>query len=95
MRRTDVEKTKEILRLHDKLGLSQREIAAATGCSLGTVSSTLSKAKAADITYPVETSLTPKTACKSRSAASSQSCGTASSSPSRRYARQHWRSWTG
>jgi len=54
MRRTDVEKTKEILRLHDELGLSQREIAAATGCSLGTVSSTLSKAKAADITYPVE-----------------------------------------
>lgn len=35
-------------------GLSQREIAAATGCSLGTVSSTLSKAKAAGITYPVE-----------------------------------------
>jgi len=49
-----VGKAKEILRLHDELGLSQREIAAATGCSLGTVSSTLSKAKAADITYSVE-----------------------------------------
>lgn len=54
MRRTDVEKTKEILRLHDELGLSQREIAVATGCSLGTVSGILSKAKAAGITYPVE-----------------------------------------
>jgi transposase len=54
MRRTDVEKTKEILRLHDELGLSQREIAAATGCSLGTVSGVLSKAKAAGVRWPVE-----------------------------------------
>ena len=54
MRRTDVEKTKEILRLHDELGLSQREIARATGCSLGTVSGVLSKAKAAGVTWPVD-----------------------------------------
>ena len=54
MRRTDVEKTREILRLHDEYGLSQREIAAATGCSLGAVSGILTRAKAAGITYPVE-----------------------------------------
>ena len=54
MKRTDVEKTNEILKLHDKLRLSQWEIAAATGCSLGTVSGILTKAKADGITYPVE-----------------------------------------
>lgn len=54
MRRIDVEKTKEILRLHYELGLSQREITASTGCSLGTVSGVLSKSKAAGITWPVE-----------------------------------------
>ncbi len=44
-----MEKAKEILRLHYQNGLSQREIAGATGCSLGTVSKVLARADAAGI----------------------------------------------
>jgi len=46
-------KAKEILRLHHTLELSQREIAKATGCSLGTVSKVLQKAKSAGVEYPI------------------------------------------
>ena len=46
-------KAKEILRLHHTLELSQREIAKATGCSLGTVSKVLKKTKSAGVEYPI------------------------------------------
>ncbi len=52
MRRIDMEKAKEILRLHHQYELSHREIAEATGCSVGTVSNVLTKAKEAGIGYP-------------------------------------------
>ena len=47
-------KAKEILRLHQALGLSQRAIAEATGCSVGTVSNVLHKAETAGIKYPIQ-----------------------------------------
>lgn len=56
MRRIEMEKAKEILRLHYHNGLSQREIAGATGCSVGTVCNVLSNAKASGIGYPSEVS---------------------------------------
>jgi len=40
-----MDKAKEVLRLHHELNLSQRDISAATGCSLGTVSTVLKKSK--------------------------------------------------
>jgi transposase len=52
MRRIDMEKAKEILRLHHQYELSHREIAEATGCSVGTVSNVLTKAKEAGVGYP-------------------------------------------
>jgi transposase len=58
MRRIEMEKAKEILRLYHQNGLRQREIAGATGCALGTVSNVLAKAKDAGISYP--TKLTAK-----------------------------------
>ena len=54
MRRTDMDKAKEVLRLHHELNLSQRDISAATGCSLGTVSTVLKKANEAGIAYPIQ-----------------------------------------
>ncbi|MEN6360314.1 MAG: IS21 family transposase [Smithella sp.] len=47
-----MDKAKEILRLHNNVGLSQRDIAKSVGCSLGTVSSVLLKAREAGIEYP-------------------------------------------
>lgn len=52
MRKIDMEKAKEILRLHQVMGLSQREIAESIGCSLGTVSNVLQKAREAGIEFP-------------------------------------------
>lgn len=54
MRRIDMDKSREILRLHHTLHLSQREIAEATGCSLGTVSNVLQRARNAGIGYPLK-----------------------------------------
>lgn len=54
MRRTNMDKAKEILRLHHELELSQRAISAATGCSLGTVSNVLKKASEAGLEYPIQ-----------------------------------------
>ncbi len=54
MRRTNMDKAKEILRLHHELELSQRAISSATGCSLGTVSNVLKKASEAGIEYPIQ-----------------------------------------
>jgi len=54
MRRTDVDKAKEILRMHHELELSQREISSVTGCSLGTVSNILKKASEVRIEYPIQ-----------------------------------------
>lgn len=53
MRRTGMEKAREILRQHYEVGLSQREIAESVKVSLGTVSGILAKAKAAGIKYPL------------------------------------------
>jgi len=57
MRRTDMDKAKEVLRLHNELNLSQRDISAATGCSLGTVSNVLKKANEAGIAYPIQVTI--------------------------------------
>jgi transposase len=48
MRRIEMEKAREILRLHDA-GMTQREIAGAAGCSLGNVNTILTRAKAAGL----------------------------------------------
>jgi len=53
MRKVDMEKAHEVLRLHYEAGLSQREIAQAIGISLGSVSGILSKARAAELEYPL------------------------------------------
>ena len=52
MRRLEMEKAREILRLEDA-GMTQREIAASTGCSLGNVNRVLSRVKAAGIADPL------------------------------------------
>ena len=54
MRRTGMDKAREILRQHFEVGLSQREISESVKVSLGTVSGILAKARAAGIGYPVE-----------------------------------------
>ena len=54
MRRTGMDKAREILRQHFEVGLSQREIADSVKVSLGTVSGILAKARAAGINYPVK-----------------------------------------
>jgi transposase len=53
MRRIEVDKAREILRQHTELGLSQREIAASLGVSVGSVSGILTRARAAGIKYPL------------------------------------------
>jgi len=53
MRRVDMEKAREVLRLHYETGLSQREIAQSVNISLGSVSGILSKAREAEIVYPL------------------------------------------
>ena len=55
MRRTDMLKAREILRLR-KGGLSLRDIAKSTGCGKTTVSEVLSRAENADISYPIDLS---------------------------------------
>src|SRR5215469_1503870 len=52
MRRIAMEKAKEILRLSLQMGLSQREVASGTGCSLGMVSMVLGKVKDANLKDP-------------------------------------------
>jgi hypothetical protein len=53
MRRIAMEKAKEILWLSLKMGLSQREVASGTGCSLGMVNTILSRVKEAGIADPL------------------------------------------
>ena len=48
-----MEKAKEILRLSLTMGLSQREVARGTGCSLGMVNAILARVKEAGITDPL------------------------------------------
>jgi transposase len=48
-----MEKAKEILKLSCQAGLSQRDVAAATGCSLGTVSTILARVKEAGVSDPL------------------------------------------
>ena len=52
MRRITMEKAKEILRL-TQMGLSQRDVASATGCSLGMVSKVLVRVQEANVTDPL------------------------------------------
>jgi len=52
MRRIAMEKAKEILRL-SQMGLSQRNVANGTGCSLGMVNAVLARVKEAGITDPL------------------------------------------
>jgi len=52
MRRIAMDKAKEILRLSLQMGLSQRDVASGTGCSLGMVNSVLKRVAEAGITDP-------------------------------------------
>jgi transposase len=52
MRRIEMDKAKEILRL-SQMGLSQREVASGTGCSLGMVNAILARVKEAGVTDPL------------------------------------------
>jgi transposase len=54
MRKVDMDKAREVLRLHYEVGLSQREIAQSVKISLGSVSGILSKARAAGLEYPLK-----------------------------------------
>jgi predicted transcriptional regulator len=56
MRRLDMIKAREILRLKHEAGLSLREIGQACGCGKTTVSEVLSRAEKANITWPIELS---------------------------------------
>ena len=56
MRRLDMLKTREILRLKHEVGLSLREIAQACKCGKTTVSEILGRAEKAGITWPIEIS---------------------------------------
>ena len=56
MRRLEMEKAREVLRLHFELGLSQREISMSAKVSLGTVSGIISRARDAGIEYPLNMS---------------------------------------
>src|SRR5690606_33874673 len=56
MRRLDMLKTREILRLKHEVGLSLREIAQACNCGKTTVSEILKRAEKAGITWPIELS---------------------------------------
>jgi transposase len=52
-----MEKAKEILRLSLQMGLSQRDVASGTGCSLGMVSMVLSRVKESAVTDPFNLSM--------------------------------------
>ena len=54
MRRIEMLKTREILRLKHEVGLSLREIAKSCNCGKTTVSEVLERAKNAGITWPIE-----------------------------------------
>ncbi len=56
MRRLDMLKAKEILRMKHELGLSLREIGSTCNCGKSTVAEVLERAKAANITWPIELS---------------------------------------
>ena len=56
MRRTDMLKAREILRLKHEMGLSLREIGKACNCGKTTVSEVLKRAADAQITWPIELS---------------------------------------
>jgi len=53
MRRIKMEKAREILRLSLTMGLSQREVASGTGCSLGMVNAILARVKEAGVQDPL------------------------------------------
>jgi len=53
MRRIAMEKAKEILELSLKMGLSQRDVARGTGCSLGMVNTILARVKEAGVADPL------------------------------------------
>ena len=54
MRRLDMLKAREILRLKYEAGLSLREIAQACGCGKSTVGEVLMRAENAEIKWPIE-----------------------------------------
>lgn len=56
MRRLDVLKVREMLRLKGEVGLSLREIGQACQCGKSTVSEVLDRAKKAGISWPIELS---------------------------------------
>jgi DNA-directed RNA polymerase specialized sigma24 family protein len=56
MRRIEMEKAREILRLSCEAGLSQRDVAKGTGCSLEMVNAILARVKEAGITDPLSLS---------------------------------------
>lgn len=56
MRRLDMLKAREILRMKHELGLSLREIGNTCNCGKSTVAEVLERAKAANITWPIELS---------------------------------------
>jgi transposase len=51
-----MEKAREILRLHYEMGLSQRDVARGTGCSLGVVHTILSRVKESGVSDPLSLS---------------------------------------
>ncbi|MDE0102861.1 MAG: helix-turn-helix domain-containing protein [Bryobacterales bacterium] len=55
--KTAMKKILEILRLHKDQGLSQRKVARASGCSLGTVNKVLRGAARAGLEWPLEQEL--------------------------------------
>ena len=56
MRRLEMLKAREILRLKHEVGLSLREIGQACNCGKSTVSEILSRAEKAGITWPIDLS---------------------------------------
>jgi DNA-binding transcriptional MerR regulator len=56
MRRLDMLKTREVLRLRHELGLSLREIGQVCSCGKTTVSEILMRAKRAEIVWPIDLS---------------------------------------
>ena len=54
MRRLDMLKAREILRLKHEVGLSLREIGQACNCGKSTVSEILERAKKAKISWPID-----------------------------------------
>ncbi|MCA9693323.1 MAG: IS21 family transposase, partial [Myxococcales bacterium] len=56
MKRTDMRRIREVLRLHQR-GLSHRAISTATGLAKGTVYAYLSRAAAAEVTWELASEL--------------------------------------